>query len=225
MTGPARSILSIIGAVLLLGGCATGLPLVPADPPSGIRPLQTGALESLVPDDSRLLDGPEAVERFLVELDGSPPDWARLHHSHGAHGEDHGLLWEENHTRNRARSGHPLLEQPLTYVWTGTLTSYYPAYDGFGIAIGPKHFHTRWGTVRFKAFRLPVRIVVVPPAERRDALRRRVASGEDVHVQILFTGRLLPNESVIYAFSHENPGEGVVMPVVRLDHVAYRLAL
>lgn len=211
----------LIPVLLLFWGCASGLQVTQADLPSGVRPLQDGPIERLIPDGSRLLDDPEAIERFLTTLDGSPPDWARLYHFHG---EAPGLLWDENQRRNRARADHPLLEQPFTYVWTGTLSTYYPAYDGFGIAIGPKLFHTTWGTVRFKAFRLPVRIVAVPSNERRQALRRRVAAGDEVPVEILFSGRLLPNESVIYGFSHEHPGEGVVMPVILLDHVAYRLA-
>lgn len=39
------------------------------------------------------------------------------------------------------------------------------------------------------------------------------------------TGRLVPEESLIYDFAHEEPGRGMVMPVVRLERVDYLLIL
>jgi hypothetical protein len=37
------------------------------------------------------------------------------------------------------------------------------------------------------------------------------------------TGHLIPEESVIYDFSHEEEGQGLIMPVVRVEHVQYFL--
>jgi hypothetical protein len=40
---------------------------------------------------------------------------------------------------------------------------------------------------------------------------------------VLITGRLLPEESIIYDFAHDEPGQGMVMPVVRVDGLIYLL--
>jgi hypothetical protein len=36
---------------------------------------------------------------------------------------------------------------------------------------------------------------------------------------VLITGRLLPEESIIYDFAHDEPGHGMVMPVVRVEEI------
>jgi hypothetical protein len=36
-------------------------------------------------------------------------------------------------------------------------------------------------------------------------------------------GTLIPTESIVYDFSHDEEGLGMVMPVVRIEQVAYLL--
>jgi hypothetical protein len=38
---------------------------------------------------------------------------------------------------------------------------------------------------------------------------------------VAITGRLLPEESIIYDFAHDERGQGMVMPVVRVERVDY----
>jgi hypothetical protein len=40
---------------------------------------------------------------------------------------------------------------------------------------------------------------------------------------VAITGRLLPEESIIYDFAHDEPGQGMVMPVVRVEKIDYLL--
>jgi hypothetical protein len=35
------------------------------------------------------------------------------------------------------------------------------------------------------------------------------------------TGRLVPNEALIYDFAHEDPGQGMIMPLVRVERIDY----
>jgi hypothetical protein len=35
------------------------------------------------------------------------------------------------------------------------------------------------------------------------------------------TGRLIKNEALIYDFAHEDPGQGMVMPMVRVEQIDY----
>ena len=37
------------------------------------------------------------------------------------------------------------------------------------------------------------------------------------------TGRLIPEESLLYDFSHDQEGLGVIMPVVKLERLDYLL--
>jgi hypothetical protein len=40
---------------------------------------------------------------------------------------------------------------------------------------------------------------------------------------VAMTGRLVPEESIIYDFAHEEPRLGIVMPVVRVERLDYVL--
>ena len=40
----------------------------------------------------------------------------------------------------------------------------------------------------------------------------------------VMTGRLIPDESLVYDFSHEEEGQGLIMPVIRVERVYYLLA-
>ena len=64
-------------------------------------------------------------------------------------------------------------------------------------------------------------MVAVPSAAGR--LRDRRAKEESVEIGILFTGTLIPWESIIYAFSHDGAEQGLIMPVVQVDGVRFFL--
>jgi hypothetical protein len=65
--------------------------------------------------------------------------------------------------------------------------------------------------------------MAVPDADAHDRLLRRQADSP-VEIQVLITGRVIPEESIIYDFSHDQEGEGLIMPVVRVEDIAYVLA-
>lgn len=95
--------------------------------------------------------------------------------------------------------------------------------DGFSIAMGPIFTPTRWGLVRFKAEDLPGNLFVISDVSQRDILRRQVESGRKINIEIAMTGRLIPDESVVYDFSHDQEGLGVIMPVVKVERLDYLL--
>lgn len=194
-----------------------------ADPPSGIQPLEPlPQPHTLFTDESiRALLTPKDQELFLNELEKQPPDWDRLHDPPG---EELGTkLFDFNRQRDTARAGHPLLSQRVAFWWSGVLGEYREAHRGFTVVMGPEFTRTTWGLVRFKPLQLPNEMVAVPLAAGLRTLRDRRAKGEPVEVEILFTGTLLPWESIIYAFSHDGEKQGLVMPVVQVDGVRYSL--
>ena len=194
-----------------------------ADPPSGIQPLES------LPHDHALFTG-EPIrtlltaadqERFLNKLEKQPPDWNQLHDPPG---EELGTrLFDFNRQRDTAREGHPLLSQRVAFWWSGVLGEYQEAHRGFSVVMGPEFTRTTWGLVRFKPLPLPHEMVAVPSAAGLRTLLDRHAKGEHVEIGILFTGTLIPWESVIYAFSHDGMEQGLIMPVVRVDGVRYFL--
>jgi hypothetical protein len=179
------------------------------------------ALPSLLPKDTRLLYDPAAIEKFLKALDDSPPDWGTLH---GAHGDRHDeRLFALNRERDRLRAGRAALAQRITFLWDGVLSHYVPDKGGFLVAIGPELIVTKWGLVRFKPENLPDELVAVPPVNLKESLRERAARGETFKVIVAMTGQLVPDESLIYDFAHEEPGQGMVMPIVRVEQIDYYL--
>ena len=68
---------------------------------------------------------------------------------------------------------------------------------------------------------LPSNLVAVPSPALADSLRIRISRGERIEIDVAITGRLLPEESIIYDFAHDEPGQGMVMPVVRVERVDY----
>ena len=94
---------------------------------------------------------------------------------------------------------------------------------GFLVAVGPEIIATKWGLVRFKPESLYAQPVAVPQNDLRDALKTRVARGESVKVVVAMTGRLVPDESLIYDFAHEDPSQGMIMPMVRVERIDYLL--
>jgi len=194
-----------------------------ADPPSGIQPLES------LPQNRVLFTG-ELIrtlltaadqERFLNELEKQPPDWNQLHDPPG---EELGArLFDFNRQRDASREGHPLLNQRVAFWWSGVLGEYQEADQGFSVVMGPEFTQTTWGLVRFKPLQLPHEMVAVPSAAGLRTLLDRHAKGEHVEIGILLTGTLIPWESIIYAFSHDGPDQGLIMPVVQVDGVRYFL--
>ena len=192
-----------------------------ADPPSGIQPLES------LPQSRTLFTG-EPIrtlltaadqERFLNELEKQPPAWNQLHDPPG---EELGTrLFDFNQQQDAAREGHPLLSQRVAFWWSGVLGDYREAHRGFSVVMGPEFTQTTWGLVRFKPLQLPHEMVAVPSVDGLRTLLDRHAKDERVEVGILFTGTLIPWESIIYAFSHDGMEQGMVMPVVQVDGVRY----
>jgi hypothetical protein len=189
----------------------------------GARPLLTpDQFQSILPQDARLLDDAGAIESFLDALDGTPPSWKEVYGSDGA-GHDE-RLFALNRERDRLREGHDGLTSWLIFLWAGELSTYDLERGGFHVAIGPKLIPTRWGLVRFKPEDLPSNLVAVPPPSLNESLQRRVRNGERIEIDVALTGRLLPDESIIYDFAHDEPGQGMVMPVVRVEKIDYLLS-
>ena len=177
-------------------------------------------LQALLPQDTTLLHDPIMLEKFLAALDKTPPDWHALH---GGPGDRHDeRLFALNRERDRLRAGREALAQRITFLWEGVLSAYVPDKGGFLVAIGPEVIRTKWGIVRFKPENLPAELVAVPPAHLKESLQSKVVRGEqEVTVIVAMTGRLVPDESLIYDFAHENPGQGMIMPMVRVERIDY----
>ena len=190
----------------------------------GVRPLLNTKLddsEKFLPQNTRLLDDAASLEQFLDELDGASPDWATVY-GHGHHDPGHDdRLFNLNRERDTKREGRPALRWRVAFVWHGELSAFDPRAGGFHVTIGPKFTPTRWGVVRFKAENLPGNLMAVPNPSLRESLRRKFEKGERIDVHVVMTGRLIPEESLVYDFSHEEEGRGLIMPVVRLERIDY----
>jgi hypothetical protein len=193
----------------------------------GTRPLLTIALKDLhtiLPPDCHILIDPHSIEQFLDALDGNPPDWG-LVYGHGHRDPDHDeRLFTLNRERDAKREGKAALQWTVVFLWSAELSRYEPTAGGFGIAIGPIFTPTKWGLVRFKPKEVPSNLVVIPDPSTRDALRRQLEAGQKVDIEIAMVGRLIPEESIVYDFSHDEEGLGLIMPVVRIERVEYLLA-
>lgn len=192
----------------------------------GTRPLLSRGLNDLgklLPQGTRLLNDAASLEQFLDALDGAPPDWAAVY-GHGHHDPGHDeRLFTLNRERDAKREGKPALQWRVAFVWYGELSAFDPRAGGFRVTIGPKFTQTRWGVVRFKADELPGNLVAVPNPSLRESLRRKFGKGERVEIHVVMTGRLIPDESLVYDFSHEEEGRGLIMPVVRIERIDYVL--
>lgn len=73
--------------------------------------------------------------------------------------------------------------------------------------------------MRLKPEDLPSNLVAVLPPTLNESLQKRVNKGERIEIDVAITGRLIPDESIIYDFAHDEPGQGMVMPVVRVERV------
>jgi hypothetical protein len=193
----------------------------------GMRPLLAIArkdLPTILPPDCHILIDPHAIEQFLDALDGRPPNWDVVY-GHGHH--DSSLderLFSLNRERDAKRVGKKALQWKMVFLWSGELSRYDPTTGGFGLASGPILTPTRWGVVRFKPQEVPSNLVVIPEAGTRDALRRQLDAGRKIDIEIAMVGRLIADESLVYDFSHDEEGVGIIMPVVRIERIEYLLA-
>lgn len=192
----------------------------------GTKPLLTIArkdLHTILPPDSRLLIDPHSIEEFLDTLDGIPPDWALIYG--GGHQDPHHdeRLFTLNRERDAKRAGKKALQWTVVFLWSAELSRYDPTTSGFSLAIGPIFTPTRWGVVRFKPEEVPSNLVVIPDSSTRDVLRRQLDAGRKIDIEIAMVGRLIPDESLVYDFSHDEEGVGIIMPVVRIERVEYLL--
>ena len=192
----------------------------------GARPLLTippKDLPTILPPNSHILIDPRSIEQFLDALDKTPPDWGLVYgHGHHDSARDE-RLFTLNRERDAKRAGNPALTQLITFVWFGELSRYDAEAGGFRVALGPKFTPTRWGVVRFKYEYFQGNLVAKASAKLRGKLEQRFARGESVDVTVALTGRLIPDESVLYDFSHDQEGLGVIMPVVKVERLDYLL--
>lgn len=192
----------------------------------GARPLHAikpNDIQSVIPPDTRLLNDSQTIEQFLDEVDGSPPDWATVY-GHGHHDPGHDdRLFNLNRERDTQREGKSALRQRVTFVWSGELSRYDTKAGGFHVSLGPRFIATRWGVVRFKYEELPSNLVAIPRGSLRKTLRRKLEKKQKIEIDVAITGRLIPTESLVYDFSHDQEGLGLIMPVVKVEHVDYLL--
>lgn len=225
MRGRCRAV-RLLTVLAVVGLVTAGSPVLAGQDLVGTRPLLTlepDKLPSLLPSDAHLLVEAGAIERFLDQLDGEPPDWAAVY-GHGHHDPGHDdRLFALNRERDARRAGKPALRWKVTFLWSGELSRYDQKAGGFSLSVGPKFHQTRWGIVRFKPENLPANLMAIPNPGLRESLRRKFAKGARIEVDIVLTGALIPEESLVYDFSHEEEGRGLIMPVVRVERIDYLL--
>jgi hypothetical protein len=211
-------------AVLLLTAGSVGEGW--AEDSLGVRPLLTIApkdLHTILPPAAHILIDPRSIEQFLDALDKAPPDWG-LVYGHGHHNPARDeRLFTLNRERDAKRAGNPVLTQLITFVWFGELSRYDAKAGGFHVALGPKFTPTRWGVVRFKYEYFQGDLVAKASETLQGKLEQRFARGESVDIIVAMTGRLIPDESILYDFSHDQEGLGVIMPVVKVERLDYLL--
>ena len=54
-----------------------------------------------------------------------------------------------------------------------------------------------------------------------ESLIRKIEQGQSIEIDVVMVGTLIPGESIVYDFSHEQEGLGLIMPVVRVDEIMY----
>jgi hypothetical protein len=196
-----------------------------AETPIHVRALviaDASDLPTLLPQDSHLLIQPEPIEALLVDLEGTIPDWTFVYgQGHHDPGFDE-RLFQLNRSRDEQRHDKAALGWRVTFIWTGQLSQFDPDRCGFPVAVGPEFIQTRWGMVRFKPADLPNMTAGADPS-LQERLISRIENGEAIAVKVAMTGHLIPEESVIYDFSHEEEGQALIMPVVQVEQVDYIL--
>lgn len=195
------------------------------EPPEGVRPLQIleKPINTIISSEASFIDAPEVAAKFLAHLEGHPPDWKFLFGKNVD--ERYDRLFEESEKRDARRVGNLTLEQPIAFLWDGFLTRVREDKPGFAVSIGPRKIQTSWGIVRFKIAMLPYEMTAMPSAVVLETLKQKRARKEEVPILILFQGKLIPEESMMYDFSTAKEGEGMILPIVNITQVDYILPL
>ncbi|MCC6141913.1 MAG: hypothetical protein IT389_15000 [Nitrospira sp.] len=216
-----------IRVALLILSCVFLVSVAAAQDDVGINRIRFESLSqfaSALPQDVQLLDDAMAIEGFLEALDGNPPDWPAIY-GQGHHDPGHDdRLFQLNRARDERRAGNLALARQIAFRWSGELSRFDPEKKGFFVALGPVFTATRWGQVRFKADNLPGELIAIPPADSLDRLQREMAAGKIVELAVIMVGRLIPDESMVYDFSHDQEGLGLIMPFVHVEDVQYVLS-
>lgn len=191
--------------------------------PEGVRPLQIldKPVNSVIPSGVSFIETPEATEEFLARLEGHPPDWKFLFGKNVD--ERYDRLFEESAKRDARRVGNPTLDKPIAFLWDGFLTSARENKAGFAVSIGPRHIQASWGVVRFKIAMLPREMTAMPSTKFFELIKQKRAQKEEVAILIVFRGKLIPEESLMYDFSTAKEGEGMILPIVNITQVDYLL--
>ena len=223
LVSPASRSLAAILLLLCLFGVFPWLPAtLQAEDATGPRALRTTPLtelRSIFPSDVHILIERNAIEAFLVDLDRIPPDWTTVYgQGHNEPGFDE-RLFKLNRERDALRDGNPALTRRVAFVWTGELSRFDSDAQAYTVAIGPEFNSTSWGLVRFKPEEFPSDLRVRPDKNLADRISRSLSKGGKVQVFVVMAGKLIPAESIIYDFSHDEEGVGLVMPVVRIEQV------
>ncbi|HSA87593.1 MAG TPA: hypothetical protein VLE46_15565 [Nitrospira sp.] len=219
---PQNSLLTTLVLLLGLSGVVSLPAAIQADDGIELRPLRTispSQLASILPPGTQVLTERSAIEAFLAALEGTPPDWSTVYgrgHQDPNHDE---RLFNLNRVRDAARQGNPVLSRRVAFVWPGELSGYDPETGSYSVAVGPEFNPTGWGMVRFKPEEFPNNLRVKPNKELAGRISRSLAKHEKLHVSVVMAGVLIPSESIIYDFSHEEEGVGVIMPVVSVEQV------
>ena len=80
---------------------------------------------------------------------------------------------------------------------------------------------TSWGMIRFKPEEAPGNLSVSTDLFHREQLQRQLEQGRPVEIDVVMTRRLVPKESIVYDFSHDEEGLGLIMPFVRVEQVDF----
>lgn len=211
---PVLFILACVGFVSVAYG---------QDAPEGIRPLIVleKPIHTVIPSGVMFLNKPNTTEQFLTKLEKHPPDWKYLFGKNVD--ERYDRLFDESEKRDALRIGNPNLTQPIAFLWDGFLTSVRDDKSGFGVSIGPRQIQTSWGIVRFKLSNEPFEMTAIPSHEVMEEIEKKRSRKEEVEIIILYRGKLVPEESLMYDFSTKKEGEGMILPIVELTQVDYFL--
>ena len=187
--------------------------------PRILRTISLAELDHLLPSGTHILLDRGAIESFLAALEGTPPDWITVYgRGHHDHGYDE-RLFNLNRERDAVREGNPTLTWRVAFAWTGEVSQFNADTQSYAVAVGPEFTVTRWGIVRFKPEEFPSNLRVKSDKDLADRINRSLRQHTSVQVSIIMVGTLIPTESIIYDFSHEEEGAGLIMPVVRVEQV------
>ena len=219
------SISLVICTIALTGLLAIPTELFGAEPlgVKHILPIRLSDIHTRLPLHTHVLVDAAAIEPFLQQLEGLPPDWARVY-GHGHHDPAHDeRLFNLNRERDAERTENEALHWRIAFAWSGELSTYDSESGGFRVVLGPRFTPTSWGLVRFKYEDLPGNLVAVPLPPQRESFLRKLGRGQSIEIDVVMIGTLVPEESIVYDFSHEQEGLGLIMPVVRIEDIVYLL--